>query len=207
MSANPEEENVRLEVLILRTPREEGRPPREEEHPFLSELRRIDPRLEYEEDEFTGGGPIAPDFVLAAVTIFVASQYLKGFLSAAGAAHHQALHECMARLINKRALEEEKALEGEDLSEVEVEGELPMTAPLSVSAGRVNFYFQGQLTPEQVTERLRKAQELADSLPEEDFRLNADELRRPRNFIWDEDAKSWVEKGPRYDPNFPDFLY
>jgi hypothetical protein len=183
-------EGVRIRVFSL------GIMPSEEERPLLRELRRIDPELEYEEKRWDGGGPLPPDLVLTAVEIAGAA-YVTGFFYTLAATHAKALHECIAHWTTKIAREE-------DLSEVV--GELPMNVPLEISAGRVHFYFQGELTPEQVAERLRKAQEVADSLPEEDFRLEAYEVGGPRNFIWDEDAKSWVEKGPRYeyDPNFPD---
>lgn len=201
MSANSEEDNVRIEVFSLRMPRREKRP-------FLRELRRIDPELEYEEAEYGGGGgPVPPDFVLPFVQIAV-QWYLAGFFAAAAAMHYKALHKRIARLTTKLTREEEKELEGVDEEELEpeVEGELPMTAPLAISSGRVNFYFRGKLTPEQVAERLREAQKVTDSLPKEDLRLEGKEAYEaggPRNFIWDEEAKSWLEKGPRYDPNFP----
>ncbi len=176
--------------------------PREEERPLLRELRRIDPELEYEETRWDGGGPLPPDLVLTAVAIvvtLVAKPYAEGFFYTAGATHYKALHERIAYLTTKITREEELS---------EVEEELPTNAPLEISAGRVHFYFQGELTSEQVAERLRKAQEVADSLPEEDLRLEgreAYEAGGPRNFVWDEDAESWVEKGPRHDPNlFPD---
>lgn len=202
MSESSGVESTSISVFNLRLPEEE-------KDPLLRELRRIDPELEYEEGFGGGGGPLPLDYVLAFVTIAVAGQYMKGFLSAAGAAHYQALHECISRLINKVTREEEEALEGVDEEELsEVEGELPRTAPLEISAGRVHFYFQGKLTPEQVAERLRKAQEVVDSSPEDDLRVEKMqeeyEAGGPRNFVWDEDAESWMEKGPRSDKNlFP----
>lgn len=172
--------------------------------PLVEELRRIDPDLDYEEGFGGGGGPLPLDYVLAFVTIAAAGQYMKGFLSAAGAAHYQALHECISRLINKITREEEEALKEvgeEELEELEIEGELPETAPLSISMGRVHFYFQGKPTPKQVAERLLKAQEIVDSLPDHDLRVemqNENEARRrPRNFVWDDDTGRWIEKGPR----------
>lgn len=205
MSESSGVESTSISVFILLLPEEE-------KDPLLRELRRIDPELEYEEGSYGGGpsGSLPLDYVLTLVSIAVAGQYMKGFLSAAGAAHYQGLHECISRLINKITREEEEALEGveeEELSEVEVEGELPRGAPLSVSAGRVHFYFQGKLTPEQVAERLSKAQEVVASLPEDDLRIEgreACEAGGPRNFVWDENTRSWTEKGPRTDKNlFP----
>lgn len=173
--------------------------PRGERRPLLKELRRIDPGLEYEEI-YAGGGPLPPDYVLSFVQIVVTG-YVTAFFAAAGAAHYKALHKRIARLTNRITREEEKTLEGVEEEELPgVEGELPTSAPLSVSAGRVYFHFQGRLTPEQVADRLRKAQEVVNSLLEEDLRVQgreAYEAGGPRNFIWEEDTESWVEKGPR----------
>lgn len=197
MSENSREKSMSILVFTHR------RMPRGEKRPLLRELRRIDPELDYEQ-AYGGGGPLPPDVVLPFVEIAV-KWYLAGFFAAAAAAHYKALHRRIARLTTKITREEEKALEGVDEEGLsEVEGELPRTAPLEISAGRVHFYFQGEITPEQVAERLHKAREVVDSLPEEDLRLEgreAYEAGGPRNFIWDEDAKSWIEKGPRYDPN------
>lgn len=177
-----------------------GRLPRGEKDPLIKELRRVDPDLEYEEAYGAGGGPLPPDFVLTFIQI-VLTGYATAFFAAAGAAHYKALHKRIARLTKKLTREEEKALKGVEEEEIsEVEGELPGTAPLSISMGRVHFYFQGKPTPEQVAERLRKAQEIVDSLPEHDLRVEMQEeyeVGGPRNFIWDDDAGGWIEKGPR----------
>lgn len=202
MSETSEVESMSIRVFSL------GRMPRGEKRPLLRELRRIDPELDYEEAHGGGGGPLPSDYVLTFVAIVVTG-YVTGFFYTAGATHYKALHERISRLVKKITREEEKALEGVEEEELssEVEGELPTFAPLSISAGRVHFYFQGKLTPEQVAERLHKAQEVVDSVPEEDLRLEGREAYDaggPRNFVWDEDAESWIEKRPRSDKNlFP----
>lgn len=199
MSESSREESTSIQVFSL------GRIPRGEKRPLLRELRRIDPELDYEEAYGGGGGPLPPDYVLTLVDIAVKG-YVAAFFSAAGAVSYKALHKRISRTLKKMTREEEKALEGVDEEELEpeVEGELPRSAPLSISAGRVHFHFQGEITPEQVAERLRKAQAVVDSVPEEDLRLEgreAYEAGGPRNFVWDEEAESWIEKGPRHDPN------
>ena len=173
--------------------------PEEEKDPLLREFKRIDPELEYEEvPRWDGGGPLPPDLVLTAVQIAVAA-YATGFFYTAGATHYKALHERMSQLTTKITRNEELP---------EVVEDLPTNVPLEISAGRVHFHFQGEPTPEQVAERLSKMKETVNSLPEEDLQLEGREAYDTggrRNFVWDEDAKSWIEKGLRNDPNlFPE---